>query len=115
MNWIDLFLNKVTMYSLMLYYLIALIAVAVVLSFFGVLPYNPWTMLLATSVLYGTSKIVNPVFGRLFKVRPNFESPAITGPILDLVFGPARRGRRNPVIAEVSKFGQLVGGKYFHA
>ena len=61
MNWIDLFLNKVTMYSLMLYYLIALIAVAVVLSFFGVLPYNPWTMLLATSVLYGTSKIVNPV------------------------------------------------------
>ena len=88
MNWIDLFLNKVTMYSLMLYYLIALIAVAVVLSFFGVLPYNPWTMLLATSVLYGTSKIVNPVFGRLFKVRPNFESSAITGLILALIFGP---------------------------
>ncbi len=88
MQWLDKILNKVTMYALMTYYLMYLIGVSIGLMFFGVLPYDPWKAIAATLVLYGAAKISNPILGKLFKVKPNSESSAITGLILALIVGP---------------------------
>jgi glycine betaine catabolism B len=88
MRWIDNFLNKVTMYSLMLYFLIALVAISIVLAFLGYFSADPWQMLLNVAVLYGACKLLNPLFAYLFKVQTNSESSAITGLILALIVGP---------------------------
>lgn len=88
MKWIDAFLNKVTMYNYMLYYLIVLIVAAVALSYFGVLSYNAWLMAVGAAVVYGACKLWNWLFGYLFKVWPNWESSAISGVILGLIVGP---------------------------
>ena len=41
MNFIDNFLNKITMYRLVFYYLVALIGIAAIFGAFRILPYNP--------------------------------------------------------------------------
>lgn len=76
------------MYNYMLYWLIVLIVAAVVLSYFGVLAYNPWQMAISAAVVYGACKLWNWLFGKLFKVWPNWESSAISGVILGLIMGP---------------------------
>ncbi len=88
MNIIDNLLNKITMYSLMLYFLMALVAIAVALAFLGLLPYSPWYMLLHIGVLYASCKALNPLFAKLFNVKANWESSAITALILSLIIGP---------------------------
>ena len=49
MKIVDKLLNRVTMYRLVLYYLIALIGIAVALSFAHVLAYDPYAMLFSTA------------------------------------------------------------------
>ena len=88
MPWIDNWLNKITMYGFMLYFLVTLVVTSVVFAALGYLSYNPWLMLLNIAVFYGVSKLTNSLFARLFNVQANWESSAITGLILALIFGP---------------------------
>ena len=82
-------MSSITMYRLMLYYLLFLVAVAAVLSFFKLLPYNGVDILLGAFYLVSVCKLVNYLFAKVLKVKTNTESALITGFILSLIFGPA--------------------------
>jgi glycine betaine catabolism B len=85
LTYIDNFLNRITMYRLMLYFLIVLLAATIIYSFFDVLPYDPRDILSSAIVLIFTSWAVNKILATIFKVPANVESDYITGLILSLI------------------------------
>ena len=87
---IDKLLNKVTMYRLVLYYLLFLLGVAVLLSTFGMLPYNPLAIVFSAIFLTVVSWLTNKIFSRVWSVPTNVESVYITALILALIIAPAR-------------------------
>jgi len=88
MRFIDGFLNKITMYRLVLYYLVFLLLAASALSTFGIMPFTPLTLLFSTFVLLVTCLAVNALFAHVFKVQTNVESAYITALILALLIDP---------------------------
>lgn len=87
-NPIDYFLNRITMYRLVLYYLFALIGIAAGLSAFGVLSYNPLAVLGSAVYLVAICWITNKVFSYVFEAPANIESSLITALILALIITP---------------------------
>ncbi len=85
---IDNFLNRITMYRLVLYYLIVLIATALLFGFLGFLPYRPETIVFSTFVILVACWASNAVFARVFGVGTNNESLYITALILALIISP---------------------------
>ncbi len=88
MKLIDALLNRITMYRLVLYYLIALILEAVLLSFRHVLAYDPYAMLFSTAFILAVCSATNYLFSRAFDVPANVESAAISALILALIITP---------------------------
>ncbi|HVZ13197.1 MAG TPA: RnfABCDGE type electron transport complex subunit D, partial [Bauldia sp.] len=88
MKWIDDLLNRITMYRLVLYYLIALVAAAFVLGLFHIGPAAPlslaWTALVTIAVCW----FANRLFGSFFEVPTNAESAYVTALILVLIIDP---------------------------
>ncbi len=82
------FLNQITMYRLMLYFLLGLWVGAVVLAFTEVLPYNFLDILLTGVYLVGVCNLANYLLAKVFKARTNLESASITALILTLIVGP---------------------------
>ncbi len=87
-RWIDAQLNRITMYRLVLYYLIFLLLIALVFSFAGILAYDPFALLLSTAFLLAACAITNWIFSKVFGVPVNGESTYITGLILALIITP---------------------------
>ncbi len=85
---IDNLLNRITMYRLVLYYLLILILAAATFSFFGVLPYSPLMLAFSTLFICIVCWITNSVFAKIFSVATNVESTYITGLILALIITP---------------------------
>lgn len=90
MKIIDNFLNKITMYRLMLYYLIFLLLVGTVLSFFKILPFQPTALVFSAVFLAIVAWITNTIFAKTFETATNFESVYITALILALIITPAQ-------------------------
>lgn len=88
LDWLDEQLGRITMYSLVLYGLIALSAMALLLMVVGNLDYNPLQFVLSTVLLGCVSYGANKLFGWLFGLRPHSESAWITALILALLFIP---------------------------
>jgi ferredoxin-NADP reductase/Na+-translocating ferredoxin:NAD+ oxidoreductase RnfD subunit len=88
MRIIDDLLNRVTMYRLVVYYLTALIVVAVAFSFMGVLSYDPYALLFSTAFILLVCTAVNHIFCRVYDVPTNVESSNISGLILALIISP---------------------------
>lgn len=88
---IDAFLNRVTMYRLMLYYLLFLLIVAVILSFFSTTPYKPLDILLSATILTFLSYVTNKILAWMFNAVTNTESSLITGLILALIVDPTSK------------------------
>ncbi len=88
MKWIDSLLNRITMYQLMLYYLIALLVVTLVYSAMGLLSYDPYALLFSTAFLLAVSALANKIFARTFGVPANAESSYISALILALIISP---------------------------
>ena len=88
MNPIDRFLNNITMYRLVMYYLIILLAIAAIFGAFGILPYNPIAIIFSTLFLVVVAWTANGILARLFKAQPNTESVYITALILALIITP---------------------------
>ncbi|MDP3935342.1 MAG: FAD-binding oxidoreductase [Candidatus Giovannonibacteria bacterium] len=82
------FLNKTTMYRLALYYLSALLIVAVILSFLGLLPFSPFALMASATVILISCRITNYIFALIFKAPANVESVYITALILALIINP---------------------------
>ena len=87
-NWIDNLLNRITMYRLVLYYLVALITVSFVFGFFGVLPYDPTAIAFSTILITGVCFATNWIFARVYDAPTNVESIYITALILTLIISP---------------------------
>ena len=85
---VDSFLNKVTMYRLVLYHLVVLIAAAFSLSFFDFFSFTPWALLFSFFLITATCWISNEAIARVFNVTPNTESVYITAFILVLILNP---------------------------
>ncbi len=85
---IDNFLNKITMYKLVLYYLTGLVIVAAVLGFFGLVSYGPLAMLASATAITLACLLVNYIFSYVFEAPTNVESAYISALILTLIIAP---------------------------
>lgn len=85
---IDNLLDRITMYRLVLYYLIALLVAATGLSAFGVLSYHPLAIMLSSLYLVLIAWMTEQVFLYVYNVPTNFESSYITALILALLISP---------------------------
>ena len=88
MKYIDTFLNRITMYRLLIYYLVALIGVALFFSALGVLSYSPFSIVESAILFVGISFVLNYIFARLWNTPTNWESSILTGLILTLIVSP---------------------------
>jgi ferredoxin-NADP reductase/Na+-translocating ferredoxin:NAD+ oxidoreductase RnfD subunit len=87
---IDDFLNKITMYRLVLYYLIGLLIVALAYSALGILPYSPLGLLYSVLIICVISWGTNTLFAKVFETPTNTESVWITALILALIITPLK-------------------------
>src|SRR5476651_631475 len=88
MKFIDRFLDQITMYRLLLYYLIGLLGVAMLLSAFGYMSYNPLGIAAAAGYLTFICWITNKIFAYVYDAPANPESSLITALILALIITP---------------------------
>lgn len=89
LKWIDRLLNQVTMYRLVLFVLLALLALAEGFSLFGWLPINPLALLFSVFFLTALCVLVNELGGKIFHAPLNTESAYITALILALIISPS--------------------------
>ena len=87
-QWIDDGLNRITMYRLVLYYLLSLLAVAECLCLLGVLPYSPLALPASVAFLVAICWASNTVFAKTYQVPVNVESAYISALILALIITP---------------------------
>ncbi|MHB8651832.1 MAG: RnfABCDGE type electron transport complex subunit D [Minisyncoccota bacterium] len=87
-NFIDQILNGITMYRVVLYYLIVVLTGAGVESYFGILPFQPLSLVVSAAILVGVSWVGNTIFARTFGAQTNNESVYITALILALIITP---------------------------
>lgn len=90
MKYIDDFLNNITMYRLVLYFLIILVGVGLVYSIFGVMPMAPISYLFSFTFLCVAAGVSNWVFAKIFEVPANIESVWISALILGLIIAPPK-------------------------
>ncbi len=118
MKIIDDFLNSITMYRLVLYYLTFLILIALGLSIFRILPFDYISFFLSVSLLVSICWVTNTVFAKVFKVPTNLESVYITALILALIISPMRSPQDifflglAAVLAMSSKYILAIGRKH---
>ena len=108
---IDHFLNSLTMYRVALYGLLLLAAVAVVIGFFGVLPYSGWLLILWVLVAVTVCAGANAVFARILRVRSNPESTLITALILFFLIEPGMSVHDGAALAIAALL--AIASKYF--
>jgi ferredoxin-NADP reductase/Na+-translocating ferredoxin:NAD+ oxidoreductase RnfD subunit len=87
-KYLDNWLNNITMYRLILYYLIFLLAAAEIFSIYGLLPYQPLILLASVASLLLLCATANLLFSVVFNAPRNVESVYITALILALIITP---------------------------
>ena len=87
---VDNWLNRITMYRLVLYYLIFLLGSAVFLSLAGILQYDIYALLFSIAFLVALCWVVNWIFARTYRVAANVESVYISALILALIISPIK-------------------------
>lgn len=90
LKYIDDLLNRITMYRLVLYYLIFLALAALGLSYFNLLSFAPADIFISSAVILIISWASNLLFARVFKIPSNSESFWITALILILIISPQK-------------------------
>lgn len=88
MEFIDQLLNKITMYRLVLYYLILLLLVAEIYAFLHILSFSPSDLAISVGVLLAVCWITNTIFAKIFHAPTNNESANISALILALIITP---------------------------
>ena len=115
---IDNQLNKITMYRLVLYYLIALLGAAVIFSASGLMEYDVFALLVSIGFLLAVSWITNRFFAWTFGVPANVESVYISALILALIITPVQSASDfwflfwAAVLAMASKYIVAVKGRH---
>lgn len=115
---IDYVLDRITMYRLVLYLLIACIGMATILAGFKQLPFSPLALLASTAFLILIGWAINTVLAYMFEVPANVESVYITALILALIIDPAQSPTTfqflgwAAIIAMASKFILAINKKH---
>jgi ferredoxin-NADP reductase len=120
MRFIDSFLESLTMYRLMLYYVAALVMVTFALGLFKIVPQDPTAIAFSMVLIIGVCWITNNVFIRIFDIPANSESIYITSLILVLILDPVTASDKEgvgvlifaSVWAMASKFILAVGRRH---
>ncbi|MFA6552024.1 MAG: oxidoreductase [Candidatus Paceibacterota bacterium] len=121
LDFIDNFLNRVTMYRLVLYCLTFLVLASTVLSFFGMLPFSPASIVFTAVIFTAVCFVVNKIFEKVFEAPTNVESLYITALILTLIVSPidfSNYSASLPIVlwssifAMASKFILAIGKKH---
>jgi ferredoxin-NADP reductase/Na+-translocating ferredoxin:NAD+ oxidoreductase RnfD subunit len=120
MKLIDGFLNKITMYRLVLYYLIALLVIAAILGYFHIMAYSPLAIGESVFILLVVSLLTNRIFVKVFNAHENVESAYISALILALIIPPLQSSNLSSlwfliaaaVLAMASKFILAIGKKH---
>lgn len=112
-NFIDSFLDNITMYRLVLYELFVLLGVAMIFGFFGMVPYNPLFLGGTAALFVGICYITNKVFSYIFKAPANVESVYITALILALITKPIHSYHDLPFIGWLAVWS--MASKYIFA
>jgi ferredoxin-NADP reductase/Na+-translocating ferredoxin:NAD+ oxidoreductase RnfD subunit len=107
---IDTLLDKITMYRLLLYYLLVLVGAAMLLSALGILSYNPITIALSAAYAAFICWAINRIFAYIFHVPVNSESALITGLILSLIITPLASGQN--ILFLTAAGGLAMASKY---
>lgn len=81
-------LDHITMYRLTIYYLSALLAIAVLFSAIGWLSFNPLDIMIVTAEVVGGVLLANQIMADLLGASINTESSIITALILALIIAP---------------------------
>ncbi|HLI09195.1 MAG TPA: oxidoreductase [Ktedonobacteraceae bacterium] len=87
---LDYFLDRITMYRLVLYVLIGLIVMAAILAYFHLLAFSPLALLLSTAFLVVMCWAANTLLASILDVPTSVESVYITALILALIIDPAK-------------------------
>lgn len=82
------FITGSTMYYLMVRFLLGLVVIAVGLSFWQRLLFEPTPIIVTTVAFVFGCYVFNKLFAAIFRVRPNPESWLISALILSLIVGP---------------------------
>src|SRR6266480_5453182 len=90
MKFIDNFLDTITMYRLVLYFLLLLLGVAFVFCILGILHFNPFLLVFSTVFLFAICWVANKLFAKTFGAPTNVESAYISALILALIITPAQ-------------------------
>jgi len=114
-SWTDNFLNRITMYRLVLYYLVALLIAAFFLCFFGILPFDPATLVFSTAVILGVCWVTNRVGAYMFDAVANVESVYITALILALIIAPVTASNHAGVGFLIFASAWAMASKYMFA
>lgn len=85
---VDRFLDHLTMYRLVLYYLMALLGAAFAFGFLRLVPHDPLALTFTTALTVGACWLTNKAFALVFEVPANNESVYITALILALIVDP---------------------------
>lgn len=85
---LDRFINRITMYRLVLWTLLTLAIITIILAVFGVIQHDPFAMLFGGLTLIVASVLGNAAFAYMFGVRRNSDSALITAGILFFIFSP---------------------------
>jgi ferredoxin-NADP reductase/Na+-translocating ferredoxin:NAD+ oxidoreductase RnfD subunit len=99
MKTIDKYLNRITMYRLLLYYLLVLVFLTSIFGFLDIIPYRGIDILASGAIAAIVCYISNFVFAKLLKATTNIESVFITALIVVLIFPAALPITFLPLIA----------------
>jgi ferredoxin-NADP reductase len=108
---IDYMLDRTTMYRLVLYILIILLGISFICSFFGLIPYSPFSIIASTVFLIIISWAANTLFSSALKAPTNLESVYITALILALIISPAETSAHFVFLGWAGIF--AMASKYF--
>jgi len=117
-RFIDNQLNRITMYRLVLYYLIFLLVVACIQNASNGTTFDPFALMATVAFLLVVSVITNHIFSQVFRVPANVESVYITALILALIISPIQSFGDlwflawAAILANASKYILAIKGKH---
>lgn len=117
-RFIDDFLNTITMYRLVLYYLIVLVVGAAAFGLFHLVPYGSFSIVYSSIFILAVCWTTNKLFAHVFEAPTNLESVYITSLILVLIVAPIQTVHDIPfifwvsILAISSKFILAIGNKH---
>ncbi len=90
---LDAFIDQITMYKLLRYYLACLLLLALVLSFSGRLPFGPLALTVCTLLSLAVCWLSNKGLSAFFRAPTGSDSAIITSFILSLIITPGLDGQ----------------------